>query len=221
MLLEGGHMDRIEMGLEFIPGSSIRLQDDFMQHVPCRHEEQVLKDRLKWAIEKGMTDFYRPVCDPSFTNYERKEICYTAGAEPAVGSPISWWVRTANQFCPERGSRLGTESEYLAFLGILIKRLTQKMNIAEAWNAVCYDSNQLGNYSGTKKNTGSINVCGFFDLGNTKKILTSERGYEFCFAGGCWQNSDVFFPLSNLAYCSSHLFFDWNYCSVGWIVLEK
>ena len=48
---------------------------------------------------------------------------------------------------PERASRLGIKTEYIAFLGVLIKKLVDSgWKVDDAWDAVCNDSKKLGHY---------------------------------------------------------------------------
>lgn len=219
---EGANADDVFVLCE---ASKLSLDDEFMKHTPCSGEERTLKKLLEEAIESGLKDFYRPVCDPSLDKAEN--ICYVSDAKPAVGKSYNWWKETAKQFCPERGSRLGTKKEYIAFLGILIKKLSKSgWSIAKVWNAVCNDSKELGHYwnSPNAKHgfepTKSRKVCGFYDLANAYKILSEdEEAGGFWLAGGCCNNIGYIFPLAvlNHDYCCNN---DCNF-GVGWLVLEK
>lgn len=219
---EGANADDVFVLCE---ASKLSLDDEFMKHTPCSDNEETFKKLLEAAIESGLKDFYRPVCDPSLDKAEN--ICYVSDAEPAVGKSYNWWKKTAKQFCPERGSRLGTKKEYIAFLGILIKKLSKSgWSIAEAWNAVCNDSEDLGNYwygPGTKPKsepTQSREVCGFYDLANAYKILSPDKeAGSFWLASGRYTANGDIEPLDNICDCS-----DCNenlFGSVGWLVLEK
>lgn len=208
--------------------SKLSLKDEFMKHIPCSDEESRLKKLLEEAIKSGLKDFYHPVYDPSLDKDEN--ICYVTDAKPAVGKSYEWWKKNAERFWPERGSRLGTKKEYIAFLGILIKKLSESgWSIAEAWNAVCNDSKELGHYRNslnTKhkcETTGSRKICVFYDLANTYKILSLDKKgdckYGFWIASGRGCDISNKFPLV-------HLFRDYQYelerpLSVGWLVLEK
>ena len=205
--------------------SKLSLDDEFMKHTPCSDEERTFKKLLEEAIKSGLKDFYRPVFDPSLDKAEN--ICYVSDAKPAVGKSYNWWKETAKQFCPERGSRLGTKKEYIAFLGILIKKLSKSgWSVAEAWNAVCNDSKELGHYRNSPnakhkfETTNSRKVCGFYDLANAYKILSEdEEAGGFWLAGGCYFNGSNYYPLTDLyhSYCCNY----GNDYGVGWLVLEK
>ena len=209
--------------------SKLSLDDEFMKHTPCSGNESKLKRLLKEAIKSGLKDFYRPVYDPSFD--KDGNICYVADAKPAVEKSYNWWKETAKRFCPERGSRLGTEKEYIAFLGILIKKLSESgWSIAEAWNAVCNDSKELGHYLNSSnakhklESTGSRKICVFYDLANTFKILSEDEEFGgFWRAGGYFGFFGNFFPLAFLEYYNYYYKYhniDLSNC-VGWLVLEK
>lgn len=205
--------------------SKLSLDDEFMKHIPCSKNERTLKKLLEIAIKSGLKDFYRPVYDPSFDTWGN--ICYVSDAKPAVGKSYNWWEEKAKQFCPKRGSRLGTKKEYIAFLGILIKKLSESgWSIAEAWNEVCNDSKELGHYwnSPNAKHsfepTGSRKVCVFYDLANTYKILSkSEVTSSFWRAGGSFNDDSRNNPLADLD--RFYYYDDDNINSVGWLVLEK
>lgn len=206
--------------------SKLSLDDEFMKYTPCSKNERTLKKLLEEAIKRGLKDFFRPVYDPSLDKGEN--ICYISDAKPAVGKSYNWWEEKAKQFCPERGSRLGTKKEYIAFLGILIKKLSElgEMSIAAAWSAVCNDSKELGHYGNSTnakrdfESTGSRKICVFYDLANTCKILREdEEASSFWLASGTHYFSSNIFPLSALCRSNDHVV---DLCSsVGWIVFEK
>ena len=210
-----------------VEASKLSLDDEFMKHEPKTEREETFKEQLTEAIKKGVKDFWRPKYDPSF-NEEGTGICYVEGKEPALFEAYDWWKEVARAFCPERRSRLGTKSEYVAFLGVLIKKLIESgWKVEEAWSAVCNDSSELGNYINSKisrydslfEDTGSREICGFFDLANTTKILAEDD--DSCWvAGGCSYLFSESNPLVKLRYVYNpfdRIDFD---CRVGWLVLE-
>ena len=214
-------------GAEFIlvPASTLSLTDDFMRHRPNNFSERRFKEHLTKVINSGISDFYRPKLDPSFDR--QGKICYQAGLKPALGKPYRWWKNNAKEFCPEKSSRLGTKSEYVAFLGVLLKKLVASgWNITDAWIAVCDDSISLGHYWNSKEEwhdiepTGSREVCGYFDLANTCKMLAEDEEAEsFGLAGGECHSKSYHRPLALIHRC---VFCDFEYSdSVGWVILEK
>ena len=206
-----------------IETSKLSLKDAFMRYKPKTEAEKKFKAILTDVIKTGIEDFYRPAMDPSFSDKEKTKIHYMAGEKPAVGKSYNWWKETVkdSKMC------FGTKAQYVAFLGVLIKMLVDKgWTVGEAWDAVCNDSKKLGHYWNSDnakhqfEDTASREICGFFDLANTYKILAEdEAAGGFWLAGGCCSNGSVNFPLADLA-----LYF--NYCngrnhSVAWLVLKK
>lgn len=208
-----------------VEASKLAWTDEFMSYKPTTNEEEKLKKLLTEAIIKGLKDFYRPVIDPSFNRYGG--ICYLEGNKPAVNKSYNWWEKSAIEFMPERGSRLGTKTEYVAFLGVLLKKLVKSgWSMDKAWNAVCNDSRKLGHYWNSEnakhefEPTCSREIVGFFDIANTFKILAEdEEAGGFWRAGGYYNLDSCWFPLADLDHCSNRKYVD-NYCT-GWLVLEK
>lgn len=184
-----------------VKASKLSLRDKFMKHKPTTGREIRLKKLLKEAIQKGIKDFYRPCMDPSFN--KDGGICYIAGKMPAVDKSYEWWKMVAESFMPERGSRLGTKLEYVAFLGVLIKELVSEgWSVKKAWDAVCNDSKELGHYWNSKnakydfEPTGSRKVGRFYDLSNTFKILAEDEKIDgFWLTGGGWCYDSEYAPL--------------------------
>ena len=211
-----------------VEASKLSLDDEFMQHVPTTEREEDLKRLLTKAIQKGLKDFYRPKYDPSF-NKDGTGVTFKAGERPKVGKSYNWWKEVAEKFMPERHGRLGTKSEYAAFLGVLIKKLVEdcKWSVAKAWHAVCNNSKELGHYGNSEgaktsfEDTGMREICGFFDLANTYKILAEDEddniGGFWLAGGGCYGISD-YYPLAYL--CRGVDLFNAYYCGVGWFVLS-
>ena len=206
-----------------IEASKLSLTDTFMSHEPRTEEEKEFKAILTEVIKNGIEDFYRPAMDPSFSDKEKTKIHYMAGEKPAVGKSYNWWKETI------KDSKLcfGTKAQYVAFLGVLIKMLVAKgWTVDGSWDAVCNDSKELGHYWNSDnakhqfEDTGSREVCGFFDLANTYKILAKdEEAGGFWLAGGryCYYSNDN--PLADLALVDSYNICR-SYC-VAWLVLKK
>ena len=206
-----------------VEASKLSLDDEFMKYEPQTKREKKFKEQLTKTIKEGIKDFWRPKYDPSF-NEEGTGICFVAGKKPAIGKSYNWWNKAARAFCLERHSRLGTKSEYVAFLGVLIKKLVESGGkVEEAWNAVCCDSKELGHYWNSKnamrdfEDTGSREICGFFDLANTFKILAeNEETGGFWLAGGRNNSISVDNPL---AYLEHNIYDNAFYDCVGWTVI--
>ena len=207
-----------------VEASKLSLRDEFMKYKPRTEREAKFKKQLTEAIQKGVKDFWRPKYDPSL-NEDGIGICFVRGKRPALSEDYQWWDRAAKNFCPERHSRLGTKSEYVAFLGVLIKKLVEsRWEVEEAWKAVCDDSRELGHYWNSKnaknapEDTGSKETCGFFDLANTyKNLAVDEEAGGFWLAGGYCIDNSFICPLADLEHS-----YNLDYCifnSVGWLVL--
>ena len=168
--------------------------------------------------------FYKPIYDPS---EDGNIIAYQKGKKPAVGHSYNWWVETASKMSAVDGRHwhLATEYQYYAFLVWLINQLAKRgKSVDVAIKMVVLDSKELGHYydseNSTKgfEDTGSRCVCGFYDLANTYKILSSnkEAGGFWLGGGDCnFAGHDI--PLANL-YRFSNVAIDYNY-SVGLLVL--
>lgn len=208
-----------------VEASKLSQQDKFMQYTPRTKQERVLKNLLNEVIQRGIKDFYRPIIDPSFD--EDDMICFKFGMQPAVGKSYKWWEENAKKFNPKRKSRLGTKSEYVAFLGVLLKKLIEEgWSLDESWNAVCNNSKKLGHYGNSEnakydyEPTGSREICGFFDLANTMKLLSEDNDNGgFWLAGGWVFGNSKHDPLANLGNHELRSFAFGN--RVGWIVCEK
>ena len=205
-----------------IDASKLSIDDEFLQHEPQTDKQIKFKTFLIEAIKTGkLQDFYHPKYDPSLD--DNGNICYIVGGKPAIKKQYEWWDEKAKLFMPERNSRLGTKNEYIAFLGVLIKKLVKGgWNVADAWKAVCDDSKQLGHYknSNDSKNqlecTGSRQVAGLYDLANTCKILGKDKRGNFLLASSDYCDSSEIYPLADIF--TANVSYD-KINSVGWIVL--
>lgn len=225
---------RIEDVFVLIEASKLSLDDAFMDYNPTTKEEKELKKAFVKAIESGLKDFYSPVIDPSFN--EDGGICYAKGKKPAVGKSYNWWKQNAEKFCPQRNSRLGTKTEYYAFLGMLIKKLVVNgWKVSNAWDAICnsveslfrithysHKSNSLFQYRNHLfLPTGSEEFSGYCDMGNTFKILAGDKEDDGFWTVGGFYLVDLFY--GSLVY-STHFIDcddDERDISVGWLILEK
>lgn len=210
--------------------SELGLYDEFMNYNPSTIRERKLKDLLEESIKSGLKDFFRPICDPSFDRdysmavedylkkIKERKICYVKGEKPARGQSYNWWKENARCLCPDRGSRLGTKKEYIAFLGTLIKKLVEiGWKINEAWDAVCNFCRVEEGYSKHGKKlkyirtenakyivdpTVSREVSVFFDLTRTAKIFA-------------WDEVEQGFWISGV-YCNVYMMSDVNFHKCVW-----
>jgi len=216
--------DYIETYFPIVKASTLSLDDVFMKHHPETKAQKVFKERLTSAIKSGLTDFRAQRMDPTFTKDAR--IMYEAGRMPAVGESANWWKENAEQFIPDKRSRLGTTKERIAFLGLLIKNLVEKetCTVSYAWKAVCDQSKDLGHYwdSDNAKHdfepTGSRKIGEWYDLANTCKYVYEEENSGFLIVGGSYVDGGCGYPLADVdGICSADCICD---DTVGWLVLN-
>lgn len=208
-----------------VEASKLSFEDEFMRHQPKTKAEQRLMEMIKDVIKRGPKDFWRPKYDPSF-NKAGTGICYQLDMEPAVGKSYNWWEKVAQKFNSECKSRLGTKSEYIAFLAVLIKKLVKNdWAVENAWHAVCNDSKKLGHYWNSEnaikafEPTGYRPIYGFFDLANTYKILAEdEESGGFWLASGNYDCGSNGSPLADLSHHDDRYIGIYDSC--GWLVLE-
>ena len=215
--------DDFDRKFPVVEASKLKLTDEFLKYEPKTKWQKWLKETLTVGIKAGLKDFRRPAMDPSFKD---GKIVYEAGMKPAVGKSCNWWRENAKKFMPERNSRLGTDTQYAAFLGLRIKYLINEMGytVSQAWKAVCDDSKELGHYRNSEnakhdfEATGSRPIGLFYDLANTCKILSNDNGTVFWLAGGFYGCNSYRFPLADMyaVYCPYLSYFG----SVGWLVLD-
>lgn len=229
---EGLNLEEIKGTQEYIDkyfpiakASTLSLEDEFLKHEPETEEQRKFKNSLISAIKSGLSDFRAQRMDACFD--EEGNICFKSGMKPAVGKlSANDWKRVAKEFLPEKGSRLGTTKERIAFLGLLIKYLIEEKGyeISGVWKAVCDQSKDLGHYWDSEnakhdfEDTGSRQIGEWCDLGNTGKITEDDGAGGFLLVGGCYVNGGDCCPLADVGRVSN------PNCvyngSVGWLVLS-
>ena len=154
--------------------------------------------------EVGVAHFRKPVMDPSL---EGEKIVYVKGRKPAVGHSYNWWVKATKVMPAVEGRSWTMETEYerYAFMVFLINRAVETgWNIKKAIEAVVLNSKELGHYRNSKgakgdfELTGSREIFGFYDLGNTCKMVSCTKGEGFWVAGGNYNSSSNGRPLADL-----------------------
>lgn len=212
----------IKLGfLGLVEASKLSVEDNFMQHIPVGMAEARFKKELERTINSGLSDFWHPIMDPSEKD---GNIYFQEGERPALNHTYEWWDKKAEEFMPEYGFRLGTKTEYIAFLGCLIKQLVNSgYSVNKAWHEVCNDSENLGNYYHPRSeimHTGSNTVCGWSDLANISKIVKNNQkemdmSMFFRVSGNYFEVSH----LNPLAKIERHYNFEkFSYFMVGWLV---
>lgn len=208
-----------------VRASMLSIEDKFLNHEPRNSTQRMLKRELIYAIKSGLYDFRAQRIDPSID--ESGKIIYEENSLPCVGKTPKQWKILAEEFLPEKESRLGTTKERIAFLGTLIKYLVEERGyeVRVAWREVCDLSKYLGHYwdSPNPKHkfelTGSRPVGEWYDLGNTKKITINddERG-GFSEFGGYYGISGYLYPLAEII----KVYYPSSPCkySTGWVVTK-
>lgn len=196
---EGTTTNHQNDNFKLVRASELSTSDDFLKYTTKTPAEMAFKVAVEKVITAGVKDFYRPTLDPSFDGDGK--ICYQAGLKPAVGKSFASWEEIAKKM----GYQLGTDSEYIAFLAVLIKEAPNYGKTYEwAWNAVCNDSKELGHYKNSCdakcvfETTGKRESLGYYDLGNTYKILADRNGNGHWLAGGDYYNDSYSEPLARL-----------------------
>lgn len=209
-----------------VRASELSLEDAFLKHEPTTIRQTKLKLRLIAGIKRGLLEDFRcPAMDPSLD--EDGNLVYEVGKPPAVGKKIKFWVKKFKQFMPEKNSRIGTGYERAAFLGFLIKYLTEEegYEVSEAWEAICDNTQKLkGHEKHDFEPTGSRKVGAFYDLTNTTKVVAvgTHRGYMEC--GSSYVDNSGKYPMSNFMKIidSNHELVDDNFelmdDEVAWMV---
>ena len=221
--------DYLNVYFPIVRASTLSLEDEFLKHTPESENQRKFKNRLVEAIKSGLKDFRAQCMDPSVD--EKDNICFLANVNPSSNKSPNWWKKNAKKFMPEKGSRLGTLEERIAFLALIIKYLIDEKgySIRDAWIAVCDDSKDLGNYKNTERGgkpdtTRKHQIGKWFDLSNTSKFLYDEELGEFSFISTYWGYESYVSPLATitimdcLEYDESYFDTEFAY-AVGWIVL--
>lgn len=203
-VLKDGKESSLDTLFPIIRASTLRIEDPVLQYQPPILHRR-LKDSVVEGILKGLQDFRYPIMDPYLD--ENENLIYEAGHRPTVYKSAEFWDEKFRNFMPERNSRMATELDRDVFLIFLIKYLVEEQGytVAEAWQAVNWDSKKMGHYTNSEdakcffEKTGSRPVWEFYDLANTAKIVKydkSESGYGI--GGGSFKEPSGNYPLSTM-----------------------
>ena len=175
------------------------LVEGFYDNVLCKYKA-ITYDGVDFleAVDEvkhsNVAPFWRPIFDPA---YNGEGIVFQKNLVPAIGHSFEWWKTESDKMSPVEGKKwkLGSNFQYIAFLVWLINSLVEfGWTIEDAVNSVL-DSKVFGRYGHSVYNvktedweikslssTGRHEICGIYDLTNTRKIL--------CFAdeGHCYSH---------------------------------
>ena len=152
---------------------------EWLEHQPETVRQKMVLDIYQDAKAKGRLHPF--TCMTIDASVYRWELVYQKGLPIRTDFSLKGWIDMLKEYNPSRNSRMMTRTEYECRNLFLIQKLVESgYEIAEAWKAVCDDSRKIGHYlnSDNPKNdlepTGSREVCGFCDLGNTWKLLAED-----------------------------------------------
>lgn len=206
-----------------VRASQLSLKDRFLKHNPESYNQRMYKDMIIKAIKSGLTDFRAPIIDPSFN--AEGHICYKTGGELAGGKSAIWWEEELKNFMPNKNSRMGTDIQRYAWIGLLIKKLIEeeKYTVSKAWEAVCDNSRKLLHYFDFDNTeceiecTESKKISKWYDLSTSSKI--TKRDYaNFLLFGGYVEAFEKIYILKNILQINDkNRVYDF---AIGWLVLD-
>lgn len=161
---------------------------EWLNHKPTTWMQREILNLYLNAKNKNMLHaFTCMTIDPAVVD---GKLVYQKGLTIKTGLSQNQWVKMLKAYNPSRNSRQMTRTEYACRNLFIIQNLVESgCEIAEAWEAVCDDSKNIGHYrnSDNAKNyfepTGSREVCGFTDLGNAWKFIAADPWDNI---GGYW-----------------------------------
>lgn len=177
---------------EFLPiveVSKLSKKDEFLKHNPETAKQEKIKNEIIEIIDLGMEDFRAQRMDLTFD--ANGNICFKKGEKPAVGKSVDYMMSQAVNFLKEKNTKIGTTKRWVGFLAILIKSLINEgYSVEKAWHVVCDDSTEIGNFrkssnlQNSMEPTGSREIAGWCDLGNTYKVIRDDLTGEILYVGG-------------------------------------
>lgn len=171
--------------------------------------------RVREALEAVHDEYWIANMEPSVAY---GEIYYAEGDDVGVGFSSEQWKQMANEYAPERGSRLSNLHELFIWYALRI------VNGLWTLKYVANDSSCAGNYSNSPstshylEKTGARECGGFRDgQGNSYKIVTCEGGYAV--VGGDYYTRGEHYHVANFYSCDNH--YSIPRVSSGVLVLTK
>lgn len=151
---------------------------------------------VKKAVQKVNYDYWIANLEPSVAE---GKIYYAKGENVGVGFSCDQYKQMAEEYAPERGSRMAKLHELLIWYALRI------VNGLWTLHYVANDSSSAGNYwnapnsAKSMEKTGSRDCGGYSDgQGNTYKIITVEDGYAL--VGGYYSYDGYNFPVAYVYY---------------------
>ena len=201
--------------------------EDFATISTTSKAQRVLREKFMEVSMKAqlglIKSFYVPKFEPSFTD---GHLSYVEDIQPYCSSELNHWKKLAEEYFPEKGSRLASVDEYFIILARLYK--DRDFNVCEfisPLQIMADDSSIMGNYLSTYEsskrieNTGyrrmGLQLSGF--VGNTYKLLLNPD--NFYIGGGCFMNYGDEFPLGQVVQATK-IPAGFRTFTVGLVVLE-
>lgn len=204
-----------------IDSSKIKVEEYFVAYKPSSYYGMAFRENfIKLLEENENIKFYASIYAPSIKD---GIIQFVKGAKPGVGYSFEWWKIAAKDFKPQHNSRLGFRKEYIVYVAFLINLFIENgWTVEDSWNACCNDSKSIGKFltrGPSMDNTGSQEIFGFYDLGNVRRLVQSERSADYCWiAGGSYKTASFINPLANFDY---HRIDAFPYeDAVGWVIYD-
>ena len=157
------------------------------EYNPENEKEKWLKDCILEAIRKRIPNFRTYRILPS---EENGNIVFENGRTPAVGRHITWWVDRVKMLFPGKNARTGTDLQYAAWIGEIMKTLLKKgiySNVREVWKAVCVDSRNM-----------KIDKLQWGDFTSSGKIFKKHDANDFLLAKGFKNSNNDCFNLVDI-----------------------
>lgn len=163
-------------------------EGEWLEHQPTTRGQKNTLTLYQEAKAKGRLHTF--TCMTIAPSVKDGKLVYQKGLPIKTGFSQSQWEKMLKDYNPSRNSRQMTLTEYACRNLFLIQKLVESgYEIKAAWKAVCDDSRKIGHYRNSAKHkndsepTGSREVCGFCDLGNSWKFLAEDPWNEI---GGFW-----------------------------------
>lgn len=117
-----------------VESSKLSLDDNFLQYIPKTEKQRELKEKIENVIRIGVPDFRHSIIDPSVN--QQGEIYFEMGQKPGIGYTMKWWEDNAKKIFPSKNSRVGSDSQYYAFLAVLMRDAIRDLIESEFLNTI-------------------------------------------------------------------------------------
>lgn len=180
-------------------------------------KEKCFLVRARQAIKTVKYDYWIATLEASVSN---GKIYYAERNDVGVGFSGEQWTQMANEYAPERGSRLSNLHELFIWYALrIVNGLWALDYIANKSSFAGKDYDAFINSHYSMNKTGE-RVCGGYrdGQGNNHKIVTHESGYML--VGGHWNNISDYCPMLD-SNCVNNPFFNATNYRTGVVVLTK